>query len=109
MSGVYRINPERSDALYSVVASASSKLPFAEQQKFFVDLADMRGAWRTVLPKWENFDRAERLLRKYSLSFWDAMIVAACLEGGVTRLYSEDFDDSARAEGLEVVNPFAAS
>jgi ketosteroid isomerase-like protein len=39
MSGVYRINAERSDALYSVVASASSKLPFAEQQKFFVDLA----------------------------------------------------------------------
>jgi ketosteroid isomerase-like protein len=39
MSGVYRINTERSDALYSVVASASSKLPFAEQQKFFIDLA----------------------------------------------------------------------
>jgi ketosteroid isomerase-like protein len=39
MSGVYRINPARSDALYSVVASASSKLPFAAQQKFFVDLA----------------------------------------------------------------------
>jgi ketosteroid isomerase-like protein len=39
LNGVYRINPERSDALYSVVASASSKLPFAEQQKFFIDLA----------------------------------------------------------------------
>jgi ketosteroid isomerase-like protein len=39
MNGVYRINPERSDALYSVVASASSRLPFAQQQKFFVDLA----------------------------------------------------------------------
>ena len=39
MSGVYRINTERSDALYSVVASASSRVPFAEQQKFFVDLA----------------------------------------------------------------------
>lgn len=39
LNGVYRINPERSDALYSVVASASSNLPFAEQQKFFVDLA----------------------------------------------------------------------
>ena len=39
LNGVYRINPQRSDALYSVVASASSNLPFAEQQKFFVDLA----------------------------------------------------------------------
>lgn len=72
------------------------------------DVSDMRAAWLTVLPTWEVADRAERLLQKYSLSFWDALLVAACLEAGVTRLYTEDFDDSLRAEGLEVVNPFAA-
>jgi predicted nucleic acid-binding protein len=33
-------------------------------------------------------------------------LIAACLESGVTRLYSEDFDASAQAEGLEIVNPF---
>ena len=47
-------------------------------------------------------------MRRYSLSSWDALLVAACLEVGVTRLYTEDFDDSVRAEGLEVINPFAA-
>ena len=72
------------------------------------DVSDMRAAWLTVLPTWEVVDRAERLLKKYSLSFWDALLVAACLEAGVTRLYTEDFDDSLRAEGLEVINPFAA-
>lgn len=72
------------------------------------DVSDMRAAWLTVLPTWEVADRAERLLQKYSLSFWDALLVAACLEAGVTRLYTEDFDDSVRAEGLEVVNPFTA-
>lgn len=72
------------------------------------DVSDMRAAWLTVLPTWEVADRAERLLQKYSLSFWDALLVAACLEAGVTRLYTEDFDDSLRAEGLEVINPFAA-
>jgi predicted nucleic acid-binding protein len=51
-------------------------------------------------------ERAEELMKSYKLSFWDAMVVAACLEGGVTRLYSEDFDNSAAATGLEVVNPF---
>ena len=71
------------------------------------DVSDMRAAWLTVLPTWEVADRAERLLQKYSLSFWDALLVAACLEAGVTRLYTEDFDDSLRAEGLEVINPFA--
>lgn len=71
------------------------------------DVSDMRAAWLTVLPTWDVADRAERLLQKYSLSFWDALLVAACLEAGVTRLYTEDFDDSLRAEGLEVINPFA--
>ena len=43
---------------------------------------------------------------RYSLSIWDAMIVAACLEGGVTRLYTEDFGGYLRIDGLEIVNPF---
>lgn len=71
------------------------------------DVSDMRAAWLTVLPTWGVADRAERLLQNYSLSFWGALLAAACLEAGVTRLYTEDCDDSLRAEGLEVVNPCA--
>lgn len=47
-------------------------------------------------------------MSNYSLSFWDAMIVAACLENGVARLYSEDFDNSAAATELEIINSFAS-
>ena len=39
LTGVYRIDIPASDKLYSVVAGASSNLPFGEQQRFFVDLA----------------------------------------------------------------------
>ncbi len=67
----------------------------------------LRSTWATAIPSWEVAVRAEELLALYKLSFWDAMIVAACLESGVTRLYSEDFDNSAAATGLEIVNPFA--
>ncbi|MEJ7577792.1 MAG: hypothetical protein WKF74_12410 [Pyrinomonadaceae bacterium] len=38
LNGVYRIDPSSSDKLYSVVANASSNLPFGEQQRFFIDL-----------------------------------------------------------------------
>lgn len=69
-------------------------------------LHELQLLWTTKLPSWNVMDRAEALLQKYSLSFWDALLIAACLEGGVTRLYSEDFDASVRAEGLEVINPF---
>jgi ketosteroid isomerase-like protein len=39
LDGVYRINVESSDKLYSVIESASSNIPFSEQQQFFIDLA----------------------------------------------------------------------
>jgi len=80
-----------------------------DQTQALADVADMREAWDTILPTWSIMDKATQLLAKYQLSFWDAMIIAACLESGVTRLYSEDFDASAQAEGLEIVNPFKTS
>ena len=48
-------------------------------------------------------------MKKFSLSFWDALILAACLENGVERFYSEDFDAYRKVNGLELVNPFATS
>jgi len=88
--------------------AASRKLePFGySREKAWQDIHKLRRLWVTQLPTWETFERTEDLLRRYRLSSWDALIVAACLEAGVTSLYSEDFDTSARAEGLEIVNPF---
>lgn len=40
LTGVYRLNAELSDRLYSVVSSASSNLPYGEQQRFFIDLTE---------------------------------------------------------------------
>ena len=66
-----------------------------------------RSLWTTKLPDWRVAERAEELMKQFSFSFWDAMIVAACLEAGVSRLYSEDFDDSVAATGLAVIDPFS--
>ncbi|MEJ7618243.1 MAG: hypothetical protein WKF30_15050 [Pyrinomonadaceae bacterium] len=38
LTGVYRLDPESSDRLYSAVAGASSKVPFEGQQRFLIDL-----------------------------------------------------------------------
>lgn len=40
------------------------------------------------------------------LSFWDALIVEAALDGGCTTLYSEDLQDGRRFGALTVINPF---
>ena len=39
LAGAYRVDVDASDKLYSVVKSATSRVPFADQQKFFMDLS----------------------------------------------------------------------
>lgn len=70
-------------------------------------IRDLQQVWYTALPTWMVLDRAENLMNRFSLSHWDAMIVAACLEAKVQRLYTEDFGYS-NIDTLEIINPFKA-
>jgi predicted nucleic acid-binding protein len=52
--------------------------------------------------------QSRALAQRHGLSFWDALLVAACLGGGVRQLYSEDIAVRGRTmPGLMPVNPFA--
>ena len=86
--------------------AASRKL---EGQGFTPDqawsrLAEFLEIFPLLLPSEPLLKRAE-VLHHDGLSFWDAMIAAACLEAGVSRLYSEDLPGRP-VPGLEIVNPF---
>lgn len=72
------------------------------------DIRKLQTVWVPKLPTVDVLLRAEDLMQRHSLSSWDALLVAARIEAGVTKLYTEDFGDFFRAEGLEVINPFAA-
>ena len=51
---------------------------------------------------------ATQLRKKYSVSFWDSLLVSAVLESGVSILYSEDMHHGLVVKGrLRIVNPFA--
>ena len=65
--------------------------------------------WHVLLPSWETIETARSLLDRYSLSYWDAMILGACVTGGVKRIYTEDFTGYPKVDGVEVINPFASS
>jgi predicted nucleic acid-binding protein len=65
------------------------------------------GVWTLVVPTARIFDSSFRLRSHYSLSHWDSMLIAACQEAGVTRLYSEDMQNGADYDGVNIVNPFA--
>ena len=71
-------------------------------------IRDLQQVWYTVLPTWAVIDRAEDLMSRFSLSHWDSMVVAACLEANVENLYTEDFGYSD-IDGLKIINPFKTS
>ena len=71
------------------------------------DLRQLERLWKLLEPDWRVVERTETITVNYSLSIWDALLVAACLEGGVTRLYSEDITGYSKIDTLELVNPFA--
>lgn len=66
-------------------------------------------AWEPLPPDAAMLDAAWALQNRYSLSFWDALIVAAARAGGCARLLSEDLSDGANYSGVRVINPFTHS
>lgn len=77
------------------------------RQRAWARLSELLEAFKLVLPSCGILEDAQVLHVEQQWSFWDAMIVAACLEAGVNRLYSEDIPGRSPPPGLEIVNPFA--
>jgi predicted nucleic acid-binding protein len=53
------------------------------------------------------YSAALRLRDKHHLSWYDALIVAAAMEGGCSLLYSEDLQSGRNFGDLRIENPFA--
>ena len=66
----------------------------------------------TLVPLWQIYPSPELYLRgldlrgRYGFSFYDSLIVAAALEAGCTRLYTEDMQHNQQIQGLTIHNPF---
>ncbi len=68
-------------------------------------LAEVMELLKLVIPSPKVLERARDLHLGQQVQFWDAMLLAACQDAGVTTLYSEDAPGSA-IPGVRVVNPF---
>lgn len=89
------------------LAAAKKLEPFGyDRQHAWQDIRSLRLVWSVVFPGWAVLERADDLVKRYSLSHWDALLIASCVESPVTRLYSEDFDAYGEIDGVEIVNPF---
>ena len=66
----------------------------------------LRGRFPLILPSPTVLDRGLDIHRKDQISYWDAMLLAACLEADVTRLYTQDLQSAPSIRGIEIVDPF---
>lgn len=73
---------------YTAAARKLEKFGF-NQKDAFADINLLLKIWKPILPTWEVQSRAENLMDNYHVSFWDALIIAACLENKITKFYTE--------------------
>lgn len=90
---------------YLAAARKLSSYGFSEQDAY-QEILILRQAWQVLLPTWRVFNSAGELRSRFSLSIWDSLIVAQCLEGNVTELLTEDFDAYPVIDTLKIKNPF---
>ena len=62
--------------------------------------------WR-AMPSQALYQHALEIQDRYRYSFYDSLVIAAALESGCTRLFSEDLQAGQRIEHLTIENPFA--
>ncbi len=77
------------------------------RQEVLENLRRLESMFWCVPPPQSVLRKSLELSSRYSLSHWDSMLLAACIEAGVRRLYSEDLDPGTEYDSVTVVNPFA--
>jgi predicted nucleic acid-binding protein len=81
-----------------------------DEGKAWIALAKMRVLADTVLfPSLDLWEDARSIQSRHSLSFWDALLIAACIRGKVEILHTEDIGAPRIIDGLNLVNPFISS
>lgn len=70
------------------------------------NMGDVLAMFPLALPARPVILRSLQLTQRHSLSHWDSMLVAACSEAGVDMLYTEDMDDGATYDTVNIINPF---
>ncbi|NQV24062.1 MAG: PIN domain-containing protein [Rhodopirellula sp.] len=70
-------------------------------------MADVSILFPVAMPSMNMIPRSLGLTSRHSLSHWDSLLIAACIEANVDTLYSEDLGEGEQYDTVTVVNPFS--
>ena len=97
---------------WQVLCEATAQLRYwTAKKRIAADVAmnyihGFRAIFPIKTPRPKVFDHALELFERYSLSHWDSLLLAACVDAGVSQLFSEDMHHGADIDGVKIINPF---
>ncbi len=98
-----RVGVQVLEELYSsLTRKLDQPMPAAEARTVVRSLS----AWNPVPVDVRTIEGAWRLQDRFSLSWWDALIVSAAQVAGCRHLLTEDLSHGQELDGVQVVDPF---
>jgi predicted nucleic acid-binding protein len=91
------------ETLNVLTRKLSSPMSAENAQRFLEQI--LAPLWQ-IMPSLELYRRGLDIQSSNGFSFYDSLIVAAALESGCTRLYTEDLQHGQKIDGLFIENPF---
>ncbi len=73
--------------------------------EFVQHVQDSRNVFPVVFPTISVLDHTLDLAKRYSLAYWDSLILGACKAAGVTVVYTEDMGSPRVIDGIQLINP----
>ena len=85
--------------------SAATKKLSMKSEEVEEAIGDL-SSWSIHRPGHADILRAIRLLRRYKIPWWDALVINSAIELGCSVLWSEDLNDGQRYGTVMVQSPF---
>lgn len=94
--------------LQEFYVNVTRKIPTPLKRSTARDIIRQYSVWPVVEPDVDMIVRASELEERHTLSFWDALIVAAAREAGAAKILTEDLNHGETIDGVTIENPFVA-
>ncbi len=105
VTGTANISFQVIQEILNVLTSKLKPPVSQEDARHFMDQT-LIPLWR-IMPSQRLYHRSLDIQVRYRYSFYDALIIAAALDAGCNRLYSEDLQHGQQIEDLTIENPFS--
>jgi predicted nucleic acid-binding protein len=86
----------------TITQKVSKPLDVESSAKIIEDLS----FWRVYAPDIKDILSAIDLQHRYTISFWDAMVIWSAIQLDCEILWSEDLSSGQLYEGVQLLNPF---